>query len=352
MTITSAGTVSGAPLGTFTAVDGAADWDGDAMADRVETTGTGAEGSHPLDLSGRVVLLAVDDSAGANAGACVALALATKHHAIIHVLHVVDSRPAPIPPPLDLALAMGDTLIGADVQQQRIRDLRAKLSADTGQTIDWSVGVRLGTPANAIVEEAQRLSAALIIVGLRRHDRVERLLNDETALNVMRNAACPVLGIVPGTTGLPTRVVAAVDFSKTSVLAARAACAVVGDGAVLVLAYVPPLGGQLPDAGESVIHDLGVEAGFTKIVREFGNAGVTFDHVVLHHELPRTAAEMILEYAEVAPSDLIAAGSARHGRFDRWMVGSVSTDLVRNGSYSILVVPPPKTGTNPSIPRS
>lgn len=328
----------------MTGYECAADRDARAVARRVKGSKTGVAACHPLDLAGHVVLLAMDESTGVNSGALVALALATRHHAIIHVLTVVDSRPAAIPPPLDLALAMGDSLTGPGVHEGQLRDIRAKLAADLGQAVDWPVHVMLGSPAHTIVKEAQRVNAALIIVGLRGHDRVERLLNDETALNVMRNASCPVLGIVPGTSVLPTRVLAAVDFSKTSILAAHASLAVVGDGAVLVLAYVPPLDGRttsrVPDDGESVIHDLGVEAGFAKIVRELGDGGLTFDRVVLQHELPRSAAEMILEYADVAPCDLIAVGSARHGRMDRWMVGSVSTDLVRDGGYSILIVPP------------
>lgn len=290
------------------------------------------------------MLLATDDSAGAEAGARVALALAAKYRAIIHVINVVDTRSAPMPAPLDLALAMGDAVIGPGVHAERIEEIRAALSTVTGQPITWPVHVTLGNPASSIAKEARRIDAALIVIGLRRHGGVERLVHDETALNVMRNAACPVLAVVPGTTGLPTRVLAAVDFSRSSLLAVRTARAVVGDDAVLVLAYAPPLPGRLPDDGESVIHDLGIEAGFANIARELGDEGLTFDHVVLHHELPRTPAEMILEYADVATTDLIAAGSARHGRLERWMVGSVSTDLVRDGRHSLLVVPPRHEG--------
>jgi len=40
-------------------------------------------------------------------------------------------------------------------------------------------------------DEAQRLGVALVIVGMRRHGRVDRTFNNETALNVMRNAPAP-----------------------------------------------------------------------------------------------------------------------------------------------------------------
>ncbi|HEX5973411.1 MAG TPA: universal stress protein, partial [Gemmatimonadaceae bacterium] len=54
----------------------------------------------------------------------------------------------------------------------------------------------------------------------------------------------------------------------------------------------------------------------------------------------RQIAELLVEYADTTSADLIAAGSARLSRVDRWMLGSVSTDLVRDGRYSVLVVPP------------
>lgn len=296
--------------------------------------------SHPLDLSGRAVLLAVDGSEGAIAGAHIALALSTTRHAVIHVVHVVDTRSAPIPPPLDLALAMDDEPAGFTVGTQQTQDIQVALEATIGHAIDWPVRIMKGTPASAIAQEARRIGAVLIIVGLRRHGRIDRALTEATALTVMHNAACPVLGVVPGLTELPARVLAAVDFSEASLLAARAARSVVRDGGLLVLAYVAPLGAVLPDDGELVIHDLGVQAGFARTAEELGREDITFDHVVLHRELPRSPAEMLLEYADGAKSDLLAAGSVRHGRIDRWMMGSVSTDLVRDGRRSVLIVPP------------
>ena len=42
-------------------------------------------------------------------------------------------------------------------------------------------------------------------------------------------------------------------------------------------------------------------------------------------------------------AEMIASGSARLARVDRWLLGSVSTDLVRDGRRSVLVVPPDRT---------
>jgi nucleotide-binding universal stress UspA family protein len=93
------------------------------------------------------------------------------------------------------------------------------------------------------------------------------------------------------------------------------------------------------------VHDLGVRAAFERVQADLGHDGIRFDHVVLHQAVQSTIAHSLLDYAEGMRSDLIAAGSIRRGRFDRWLMGSVSTDLVRDGSRSVLITPPPRVGS-------
>ncbi len=308
-----------------------------------ESTGASTQALRPLDLTGRAVLLATDGSRAALAAARVARELARTHHARVHVVSVVDTRGAPIPPPLDVALSMGGFVGGEDIHEQQKSEILDQLSGATGTSIDWPVRVMLGTPASAIVQEANHVGAVLMILGLRRHGRLDRAVNDETTLNVMRKASCPVLGVVAEMEGLPRRVLSAVDFSEGSIFAVRSGKAVVGDGARLVLAYVEPLNGFLEDEGEYRIHNLGVNAGFAKLRTELGD-DLKFDHVVLHHGAEQSAAQALLEYADALGSDLITAGSVQHSRLDRWMVGSVSGELVRDGRRSVLIVPPRRPG--------
>jgi nucleotide-binding universal stress UspA family protein len=294
----------------------------------------------PLQLRGRTVLLATDGSPAALAAAKVAGELASRHNAAIHVVSVMDTRSAPMPPPLDLAVAIADASIGEAIHDEQAAAVRATIEAAVGEAVAWDVRVVLGTPAKAIIREARRLKASLIVVGLRRHGRMDRAIHDETTLEVIRHAACPVLGVAEGAAGLPRKALAAVDFSLASLAAARAARAVLADGGAIVLAYVPPVTFDLPDDGEEVIHRLGVDAGFAQVRAELAEDGFAFDSVVLHRAAARPMAELLLEYADGAKCDLIAAGSGRRGRVDRWMLGSVSTELVRDGRHSVLVTPP------------
>ena len=294
----------------------------------------------PLDLSGRAVLLATDGSPCAIAAARLAHALASQHHAVVHVISVVDSGGAALPPPLNAALAFTDAVGGPELHREQERSVRAELSTALGETITWPVRVMLGTPAAAIAREARHIGAVLIVVGLRRHGRLDRVLQDETALNVMRTATCPVLGVVAEQVALPRRILAAVDFGDGSLAALRAGRAVAASNPTLVLAYVDPHSGSFAGQGEAAIHQLGVQAGFARLARDVGEDGATFDHVVLHHAPSRSVGQALLDYADEARCDLITAGSVHRGRVDRWIVGSVSTELVRDGRRSVLIVPP------------
>jgi len=293
-----------------------------------------------FDLKGRTVLLAMDGSPAAIAAARLARELASAHGAVVRVLNVIDERAFPFPPALSMALAAEDPGSEAASYPQRVEEVRSWLSPAVGDTTSWPVRAVIGTPAISIVEEAQRTESALVLVGLRKHGRMDRSIGNETSLEVMRNASCPVLGVVQDATQLPSRILTATDFGATSLLAARAAGAVAGSDAVVVMAYVPPITALVGDEGERVIHDLGVRAAFAKSAEDLADAGVSFDHVVLQRSASRSTAATLLQYATAMRIDLIAAGSARAGRIERWMMGSVSTDLVREGTHSVLIVPP------------
>ena len=297
--------------------------------------------SSSFTVAGRAVLLATD-GAPASAGATyVAQAIAEQLHARIHALVVLETRGAPVPPPLDAALQLMDEVVGPGVHAEQEQAVRRGVAATLGHSVDWPVRMGLGSAAAAIVREARRINAAMIVMGLRRHGRADRVLNDETTLNVIRTASCPVFGVVPELKHLPKRAVAAVDFSAASLAAARSIRELISGQGKLTLAYVAMPGGYPPDDGEGVIHSLGVQAGFERAIRELGSDGLAIDHVVLHHERTCQVSELLLEYAEGASVEVIATGSARLSRVDRWMLGSVSTDLIRDGRLSILVVPPP-----------
>lgn len=312
---------------------------------RTKTTERPATSPLTMATTGRTILVATDDTAASTPALRVALALA-EGGAAVHALHVVDTRSAPMPPPLDLAITFADATYGDAFREQREKEIRAALSESLGRPVDWPAQVALGVPSYVIVREARRLHADLIVLGLRRHNAVERAVGDETTLHVMRAAPCPVIGATAPLAGLPQRVLVAVDFSRASLEAARAADHLVGRNGTLVLAYVAPAEVDVPDNGERVIHELGVEAAFKWFRNELGRApDAPVEQVKLRRWTTARVAEVLLSYADTAKIDMLALGSVRHGRVERWILGSVTTDIARDGSRPMLVVPPDDRAT-------
>jgi nucleotide-binding universal stress UspA family protein len=291
-------------------------------------------------LSGRAILLAFDGSTEAAAAARMAGAMASQLHALVNVVSIVDTTPVPIPFPLDVAIAIGEESAGGQIHQAQERRVRDEISAVLSRPIDWPTSIELGHPADAIARHASRAKAALVVMGLRRHGHVDRLVHDETVLSVMRSAAGPVLSVVAGATGLPQRALVAMDFGRTSVHAAAAVAQLMAVGGLLTLAYVESTGHAPPGSSEGAIHALGLHSAFEHLERELASDVLRINHVVLHQLVARSPSEFLLEYADGSGIDLLAAGSARHGRLERALLGSVSAEIVRAGRYSTLIVPP------------
>lgn len=49
---------------------------------------------------------------------------------------------------------------------------------------------------------------------------------------------------------------------------------------------------------------------------------------------------MLLKYADDAGAEMVALGSRRHERVERWLLGSVTTDVARDRAYQLLVARP------------
>lgn len=291
------------------------------------------------------VLVATDGSALGTNAAAVAGALAAAAGRPVHVLHVVDARAVPIPPPLDLGIALADAMLGPNAHAGQEREVRVGLERGLKRPVDWPVRIVFGTPAAAITEEAARVDAALVVVGLQHHGRLARMAQDETAVHVARAARCPVLAVTSGLRAPPRRAVAAVDFSRASVEAARAALALLADGGTLVLAYAPPLPLYNAEDGEHRVHELGVDAAFAWVERELAASpgltpGVRVERAVLRGSQPCPVGLLLLDHAAETGADLLAVGSRRHGRVERFVLGSVTTDALRDGRVSVLVLPP------------
>ena len=290
------------------------------------------------------LLVAVSGAPDSAAPVVVAHALARRYAATVSAIQVLDISNAALPGPLPAAFTAARELIGDAPYADDVRARREQFTTLLGEPNDWPVHVAVGTPAGEILRYAEAHDPALIIMGLRRHGVVDRMFRDETTLSVARRARAPVLGVVTGARGLPRTAVVGVDFGPAGVRAARAALALLDRSTTappsLYLVYV---NARVDDesreetAGEAVVHRLGITAAFEQLVRELDPpSDVTMEWSVRTGQI----APELLAFAAEHRADLIAVGSLRHERLERWILGSVTTHVVRDGRCSVLVIPP------------
>jgi nucleotide-binding universal stress UspA family protein len=194
-----------------------------------------------------------------------------------------------------------------------------------------------GDPATVITRLAHKDGAALIVCGLGRHRVTDRVFGDETALRLIRVADVPVFAAGNRATEAPSRIVVAMDFSETSMRAARLAIELAAPEATIYLAHVAPRDGGSADWrhwGASYKQDAGDAL---QRVREQLAAprDVTLQKVILQGD----AATELLAFAGSVNADLIATGSHGHGFVARMLIGSVTTRIVRCSTCSVLTVP-------------
>ena len=295
----------------------------------------GATGPAPSGRSLTRILAATDGAPDSEAALVLAWTVARRAQARLDVLTVHQPLPAvgaEFAPPADEPEL--ERALRQDLRERVERQMRHAGVAPPPE----GLLVRTGWPGKMIVSAAEETGAGLIVMGLRPHGIVQRLLGPETALEVARSARVPVLAVANGLRWLPPRAVVAVDFSDSSARAAQAAIDLLGGGGAVVLAHVTPRA-SIPFAAPSSWEET-IPGGTAGRLQEFARrlaipAGVTVQAVTLRG----SPAQEILSLAERTRAELIAAGSHGRSAAGRMLLGSVSTALLRGAGCSVLVAP-------------
>jgi nucleotide-binding universal stress UspA family protein len=194
-----------------------------------------------------------------------------------------------------------------------------------------------GDPATVVARVAHEGGATMIVSGLGRHRVLDRVFGDETALRLIRMSDVPVFAVASGLNHAPRRIVVAVDFSETSLRAARLAIDVASSSATVYLAHVAPRDSTLYEwsaDGSSYKTDAGAALQKTR-----DQLRVPDDMTVQRVMLQGDPATELLAFAASVNADLIATGSHGHGFVARMLIGSVTTRIVRCSTCSVLTVP-------------
>jgi nucleotide-binding universal stress UspA family protein len=275
------------------------------------------------------VIIATDGQEQSDAALTMGRLLAESNDAlrlvtVLKTLPVVPEVPLPIP---------------IDVENARRAEAKREVAVQAIRVWEEDIDVELheGDPATVIARLAHQAGASLIVAGLGRHRVTDRVFGDETALRLIRASDIPVLATAPGLRRAPRRIVVAVDFSETSLRAARLAIDVAAGGAMIYLAHVAPRDSSLYDWkgwGSTYKHGIGDALQKTR-----EQLRVPSDMTVQNVLLQGDPATELLAFATSVNGDLIASGSHGHGFVARMLIGSVTTRLVRCSTCSVLTVP-------------
>ncbi len=253
----------------------------------------------------------------------------------IEVLGVCEPTPA---------VSAGIDVVPAPVQLDELRreamldDIHRTISISAAGDPAWSSEVKIGSPARTLADEARKRHASMLVMGLGRHNPLDRLFGTETTLATLRESSVPVLAVGTDFPNAPAFAVVGMDFSAASMQAARFAMQLVGPAGRIALVHVRPrfehpsadwqawdadYGRTLPPLFEQVREQLAVPE------------TMQLETVTVRGD----PAPAILAFAQQNNADLIALGTQRHGLIERLVVGSVASRVMRTSRCAVLAVP-------------
>jgi len=298
----------------------------------METTRSARSSQVSVPFAGHIVV-ATDGMPQSRGALAVARAIADRGRGNIQVLSVFDSTAILVPD----GQMFESPDVAASGRADLARRVRDQCRHQDGEKPDV-YEILNGQPARVITERAIAESAELIVIGLGKHQIVDRIFGDETALKVIRASQVPVLAVPEYSSSLPKHAIVGVDFSEGSIRAAKAVLRFIAADGVLELAHVIPRERLLFDAWVSEEEYLRfVRHSLTRFrARLAVPDSMRIDEVMLSGD-PATELET---YAGRVGADLIATGSHGDGFVSRIVLGSVTTKLLRIADCAVLVIPP------------
>lgn len=286
------------------------------------------------------VLLAVHGGESSHAPAIVASLLAGRQRLDLTVLSVIE------PMPLYTGMAeIAAPLVVVDEPAERARCeelVRRYVEDAVGGGREWKIDVHFGQTAREICRTADELDATAIVVGAAPRRRLGRAIAGQRAAQILQQSHRPVVSVTPELTGLPRRLVAAVDFSPASIAALRTALLLLDDGAAVCIVHVVPeldLARPLRDASGALVGG-DVNAAFARLREEIAPA-LPPRATVETRVLTGGVVSEVLALADEVEPDLIAVGTHGPRVIERLFVGSVAANVLHLARCSVVAAPAP-----------
>lgn len=244
-------------------------------------------------------------------------------------------------------VSMGEVM---EAERQALRRLMTNQADRIGLKAEELAGMLLepGPAHQMIMEAARRKGVDLIVLGATESPRLSKLFGS-TADRVVRKATCPVLVVRQELSIPPARVLLPVDLSFLSAEAFREGLNVVG-----ALCHDVTPSTNLPEMEAFyVVTELDRRLFATEQEPEQAeqHSREEMRRFLERHAVdsplkvaPRVASgyvedEILLRIREWEPT-LVVVGTHGRSGFERFMLGSIATRVIRDGGANILVVPP------------
>jgi nucleotide-binding universal stress UspA family protein len=298
------------------------------------------------------VLCPIDFSESSRRALTYARALSSWYEAPLTVLHVCVDLPV-----FEMASPLGHTASSAVVvEEAQITERRAAVRKFVCSTIGGegvSIVVREGTDAKAeIVKEAGSDGASLIVMGTHGRTGIDHVLLGSITEKVLHKAPCPILVVPPhaaaaepGAPAIFKRIVCAIDFSTSSLLALNHALALAQEAdARLTLLHAiefPPALREIvfsTDADVDRVH-AAAEAEYLRRLRALVPATARIYCTVATRVNEGKPAREIERTAVEEQADLIVMGVHGRSAVDLMVFGSNTNAVVRHAPCPVLVVP-------------
>lgn len=278
-----------------------------------------------------VIVVATDGTPQSDPAIAFTRAFADRAQLDVRTVSVVDHLPMP--------WGVMDRNLVAEYEHALREEAREKTKGQLSSfgLAQWPVEIQGGDPATRISAFAKDAGAWLVVLGLGEHGAAARMFGSETALRLARVSQTPVLAIAPNYRDAPRRILVAMDFSESSIEAARLALELAAKDATIVLAHVVPWERReyVPEDWFRA-HESSVGAELTRVARWLdGSRSLRISHRILYGK----PASTLLRYAEELESDLIVAGSHARTLIGKALAGQTIPKLIRGARCSLLVLP-------------
>ncbi len=215
------------------------------------------------------------------------------------------------------------------------RMLRADLAAEG---IAATPKVVLGSMPDAVMAAAAELDAGLVVLGIAKDARMDRIQLGSTVDTLVRRSRVPVLNVRNRARGAYRHVVVATDFSEPAMHALRLAAHWFKDARLTLFhAYVPPGSSQTDStaAGESWRASVAQQC-----ASHVASAALPAPlEAALIRVLERGTPESLLpDYVASADVDLVVLGSQGRSGLARALLGSTAENLLHTLDCDTLVV--------------